>query len=66
MSTAVDKYNINDKETFKIDVNGRTIGVFDFFARVRDNWDLILTILNSNLRNSTDTWLKENIEKMKY
>jgi len=38
MSTAVDKYNINDKETFKIDVNGRTIGVFDFFARVRDNW----------------------------
>tara|TARA_S200000501_G_scaffold137799_1_gene130204 strand:+ start:46 stop:864 length:819 start_codon:yes stop_codon:yes gene_type:complete len=38
MSTAIDKYSINDKETFKIDIKGRTTGVFDFFARVRDNW----------------------------
>jgi hypothetical protein len=31
-------YTINNKPTWKIDINAKTVGVFDFFSSVRDNW----------------------------
>lgn len=31
-------YTINDRPTWKIDINARTSGIFDFFSPVRDNW----------------------------
>jgi len=36
-------YNLDDNEVFKIDVIGRTIGVFDFFTKVRNNWGAYIT-----------------------
>ena len=43
MITDTITYNLNDNEVFKIDVIGRTIGIFDFFAKVRDNWGAYIT-----------------------
>ncbi|KYG75576.1 MULTISPECIES: DUF3108 domain-containing protein [Roseivirga] len=31
-------YTINNKPTWKIDINAKTVGVFEFFSSVRDNW----------------------------
>ncbi|NVJ47979.1 MAG: DUF3108 domain-containing protein [Cytophagia bacterium] len=31
-------YTINKKPTWKIDINAKTVGVFEFFSSVRDNW----------------------------
>jgi hypothetical protein len=31
-------YRINNKPCFKIDVYGKTVGIFDFVHKVRDNW----------------------------
>ncbi len=31
-------YTINNRPTWKIDINARTSGIFDFFSPVRDNW----------------------------
>ena len=31
-------YTVNDRPTYKIDVNARTVGIFDFFSSVRDTW----------------------------
>lgn len=31
-------YTINERPTWKIDVNAKTSGIFDFFSPVRDNW----------------------------
>ncbi len=31
-------YTMNDKPTWKMDINARTVGVFEFFSKVRDNW----------------------------
>ena len=31
-------YTINEKPTWKIDINARTSGIFEFFSPVRDNW----------------------------
>ncbi len=31
-------YSINNRPTWKIDINAKTSGVFDFFSPVRDNW----------------------------
>ncbi len=31
-------YQLNDRPCFKIDVTGKTVGMFDFFIRVRDQW----------------------------
>ena len=31
-------YTVNQKPTWKIDINAKTSGMFDFFSPVRDNW----------------------------
>lgn len=31
-------YTVNKKPTWKIDINAKTSGMFDFFSPVRDNW----------------------------
>lgn len=31
-------YTINDKPTWRIDLNARTVGIFDLVSSVRDNW----------------------------
>jgi Protein of unknown function (DUF3108) len=31
-------YSINDRPTYKMDINAKTTGVFDVFSPVRDNW----------------------------
>lgn len=31
-------YTINKKPTWKIDINAKTVGIFEFFSSVRDNW----------------------------
>lgn len=35
-------YNVNNRACYKVDVFGRTTGIFDFFARVRDNWGVYI------------------------
>jgi len=37
-----DIHQINNRPCFKIDVFGKTVGMFDFFIRVRDNWGTYL------------------------
>jgi hypothetical protein len=31
-------YTTNEKPTYRIDINARTVGIFDFVSSVRDNW----------------------------
>lgn len=31
-------YTVNDKPTWRIDINARTAGIFEFFSPIRDNW----------------------------
>lgn len=31
-------YTTNKRPTWKIDINAKTVGIFDFFSSVRDNW----------------------------
>ena len=31
-------YTINKRPTWKIDINAKTVGIFEFFSSVRDNW----------------------------
>ncbi|WP_343855079.1 DUF3108 domain-containing protein [Fulvivirga kasyanovii] len=35
-------YNVNNRPCFKIDVYGKSIGMFDLFLRIRDNWGTYL------------------------
>ncbi|MEL7003253.1 MAG: DUF3108 domain-containing protein [Bacteroidota bacterium] len=35
-------YNINGRPCYKIDVFGRSVGMFDLFLRIRDNWGTYL------------------------
>ncbi len=37
-----DLHDINGRKCFKIDVNGKSIGMFDLFLRIRDNWGTYL------------------------
>jgi len=41
-------YNINNRACYKVDVFGRTTGIFDFFARVRDNWGVYIDTVDYN------------------
>jgi len=41
-------YLINNKPCYKVDVFGRTTGIFDFFTRVRDNWGVYIDTINFN------------------
>jgi len=38
MSTDTVTHNVNDSQTYKINLGGKTTGVFDLFAKVRNNW----------------------------
>lgn len=31
-------YTMNERPTWKIDINARTVGIFEFFSKVRDTW----------------------------
>ena len=41
-------HNINNRPCYKVDVFGRTTGIFDFFARVRDNWGVYIDTVDFN------------------
>jgi len=43
MITDTSTYLIVDDNSYKIDVFGKSVGIFDFFARVRDNWGVYIT-----------------------
>lgn len=35
-------YNLNDRRCYKVEVKGRSIGMFDLFLRIRDTWGTYL------------------------
>jgi hypothetical protein len=43
MLTGTELYSIDNFETIKIDVTGKSIGVFDLFTTVRDKWGVFIT-----------------------
>ncbi len=38
IETSTDLHRVNDRPCYKVSVNGRTTGSFDFFLRIRDTW----------------------------
>ena len=43
MITDTNLHSIDNEETIKIDVTGKSIGVFDLFTTVRDKWGVYIT-----------------------
>ena len=41
-------YELNGKEVYKVDVFGKSVGIFDFFTRVRDNWGVYVSSSDLN------------------
>lgn len=41
-----DLHSVNNSPTYKVDVYGRSVGIFDFFFTVRDNWGVYLDTSN--------------------
>jgi len=39
-------YSVNNRPTYKIDINARTVGVFDLVSSVRDNWGTFVDTTN--------------------
>ncbi len=48
MLTDTVNYKLNDKQTYKINLGGKTTGVFDLFAKVRNNWGAYVDKSNFN------------------
>jgi len=43
MVTDSSTYILSDRTSYKIDVFGKTVGIFDFFTKVRDNWGVYIS-----------------------
>ena len=43
MVTDISTYPISDDISYKIDVFGKSVGIFDLFTRVRDNWGVYIS-----------------------
>ena len=39
-------HSVNNSPTYKVNVYGRSVGIFDFFITVRDNWGVYLDTSN--------------------
>ena len=39
-------YQTNDRPTWKVDINARTVGIFDLVSSVRDNWGTFIDTTN--------------------
>ena len=43
MVTDSSTYILSDRTSYKIDVFGKSVGIFDFFTKVRDNWGVYIS-----------------------
>ena len=58
-----DLHSVNNLPTYKINVYGRSVGIFDFFFTVRDNWGVYLDTSNLKPLKFYKYWLEGKYKK---